>query len=137
MSIPSELIMPPPHLIDIIFHADQGIDPVVSAFGSEWAALEDGNMESVDFNNTFSYLWSLFKPFHERSLKLDFLYIGFKNGAMLGYGLSTSDLDVPGEAWWQPNRNSKYSCSRIMSNERRSTRRRLKTTRLSEQIYAS
>ena len=56
----------------------QGIDPVVSAFGSEWAVLEDGSMKTVHFNNTFSFLWSLYKPFHTRDKPLDFLYIGFK-----------------------------------------------------------
>ena len=63
-------------------------------------------MDSVHMNNTFSYLWALYKPFHKRETPLNFLYIGFKTGAMLGYGESTSNLDVPGEAWWQPNRNS-------------------------------
>ena len=86
----------------------QGLDQVVAAFGSEWAVLEDGNVDSVHTDNTFSYLWSLYKPYHTRETKLDLLYIGFSTGAMLGYGTSSYDYEVA-EAWWQPNRN--HTCS--------------------------
>ena len=42
-----------------------------------------------------------------RDITLDLLYIGFSNGAMLGYGASEFDTS-PGRAWFQPHRN--HSC---------------------------
>ena len=56
----------------------QGIDQVVAGFGSKWAVLEDaraGGITNVNMNNTFSYIWSLYKPFNAREISLDFLYV--------------------------------------------------------------
>lgn len=53
----------------------QGVEQIVSAFDSKWIVLEHGGIATVKYNNSFSYIWSLYKPFQSRHTKLDFLYV--------------------------------------------------------------
>ena len=90
----------------------QGLDTVQTAFSAQWNVIQEGSVRSVDANNTLSYLWTLFEPSYARMIKpnssiptLDFLYIGIKNGMMLGFGRSQG-YDQPAEGWYQPDRNN-------------------------------
>ena len=45
----------------------QGLDQINTAFSSRWRVIQDGSIRSINANNTFSYVWTLFEPFYERT----------------------------------------------------------------------
>ena len=45
----------------------QGLDQINTAFSSQWQVIQDGSIRSININNTFSYVWTLFRPFYERT----------------------------------------------------------------------
>ena len=45
----------------------QGLDQINTAFSSRWRVIQDGSIRSINTNNTFSYVWTLFEPFYERT----------------------------------------------------------------------
>ena len=65
-------------------------------------AFSSDYLSSGESGDAFSYLWSHFKPFHEQRLaypgsaSLNFVFLGFENGAFLGYTTASSG-EQPGQ----------------------------------------